>query len=98
MKRVEKRKGKNQKDGGGKGETNKLKREGKNQYKQSREEEGRQSRRYQSQYEQNELKILIPSKEILYQLLQLNFGQVHLKRPHEKSREEKGRESEGWRR
>ena len=41
---------------------------------------------------------LIPSKEILYQLLQLNFGQVHLKRLHEKSREEKGKESEGWRR
>ena len=38
------------------------------------------------------------SKEILYQLLQLNFGQLHLKRLREKSREEKGRESEGWRR
>ena len=37
-------------------------------------------------------------KEILYQLLQLNFGQLHLKRLHEKSREEKGKESEGWRR
>ena len=49
MKRVEKRKGKNQKDGAGKGETNKLKREGKNQYKQSRQEEGRKSMRYQSQ-------------------------------------------------
>ena len=30
-----------------------LKREGKNIYKQSREEEGRKSRRYQSQFEQN---------------------------------------------
>ena len=53
MKRVEKRKGENQKDGEGEGETKELKREGKNIYKQSREEEGRKSRRYQSQYEQN---------------------------------------------
>ena len=43
-------------------------------------------------------KDLIPPKEILYQLLQLNFRQLHLKRLHEKSREEKGKESEGWRR
>ena len=57
MKRVETRKGKNQKDGEGKGKTKKLKRERKSQYKQSREEEGIKSRRYQSQYEQNELKI-----------------------------------------
>ena len=35
MKRVEKRKGKNQKDGEGKGETKELKRRGKNKYKQS---------------------------------------------------------------
>jgi hypothetical protein len=98
MKRVEKRKGKNRKDGEGKGETKKLKREGKNKYKQSGEEEGRKSRRYQSQYEQNELKISCPSQESLYQLLQLNFGQLHLKRLHEKSREEKGKESEGRRR
>ena len=98
MKRVEKRKGKNQKDGECRGETKELKREGKIIYKQSREEEGRKSRRYQSQYEQNELKISCPSQEILYQLLQLNFGQLHLKRLHEKSREEKGKESEGWRR
>ena len=125
MKRVEKRKGKNQKDGEGRGETKELKRRGKNKYKQRREEEGRKSKRYQRQYEQNELKIscpsqeipyqlkeqevaesirteltqdLIPSKEILYQLLQLNFGQLHLKRLHEKSRQEKGKESEGWRR
>ena len=53
MKRVEKRKGKNQKDGEGKGETKELKRRGKIRYKQSREEEGRKSRTYQSQYEQN---------------------------------------------
>ena len=41
---------------------------------------------------------LIPSKEILPQLLQLNFGHLHLKRLHEKSREEKGKESEVRRR
>ena len=40
---------------------------------------------------------LIPSKEILPQLLQLNFGQVHLETLHETSREEKRKESEGWR-
>ena len=51
MKRVEKRKGKNQKDGEGRGETKELKRRGKNKYKQSREEEGRKSRKYQSQYD-----------------------------------------------
>ena len=49
MKKVEKRKGKNQKDGEGKGETRELKREGKNIYKQGRQEEGRKSMRYQSQ-------------------------------------------------
>ena len=49
MKIVEKRKGENQKDGEGKGETRELKREGTNIYKQRREEEGRKSRRYQSQ-------------------------------------------------
>ena len=49
MKRAEKRKGENQKDGEGKGKTKELNREGKNIYKQSREEEGRKSRRYQSQ-------------------------------------------------
>ena len=53
MKRVEKRKGKNQKDGECRGETKELKRRRKNQYKQSREEEGRKSRRYQRQFEQN---------------------------------------------
>ena len=53
MKRVEKRKGKNQKDGEGRGETKELKRRGKDKYKQSREEEGRKSRRYQRQFEQN---------------------------------------------
>jgi hypothetical protein len=52
MKRVEKRTGKNQKDGEGRGENKKLKRRGK-KYKQSREEEGRKSRRYQRQFEQN---------------------------------------------
>jgi len=57
MKRVEKRKGKNQKDGEGRGETKELKREGKIIYKQRREEEGRKSRRYQRQFEQNQLKI-----------------------------------------
>ena len=50
MKRVEKRKGKNQKDGEGTGETKELKGEGKIIYMQRREEEGRKSRRYQSQY------------------------------------------------
>ena len=49
MKRVEKRKGENQKDGEGRGETRELKREGANIYKQGRQEEGRKSRRYQSQ-------------------------------------------------
>ena len=34
-------------------EKKELKRRGKNKYKQSREEEGRKSRKYQSQYEQN---------------------------------------------
>ena len=53
MKRVEKRKGKNQKDGEGTGETKELKGEGKIIYMQSREEEGRKNRRYQSQYEHN---------------------------------------------
>ena len=51
MKRVEKRKGKNQKDG--EGETKELKRRGKNKYKQSREEEGRKRKGYQRQFEQN---------------------------------------------
>ena len=96
MKRVEKRKGKNQKDGEGTGETKELKGEGKIIYMQRREEEGRKSRRYQSQYERNELKISCPSQK-RYQLLHLNFGQLHLKRLHEKSRQEKGKESEGWR-
>ena len=53
MKRVEKRKGKNQKDGEGRGETKELKRRETNKYKQRREEEGRKSRRYQTQFEQN---------------------------------------------
>ena len=49
MKIVEERKGENQKDGEGKGETRELKREGTNIYKQGRQEKGRKSRRYQSQ-------------------------------------------------
>ena len=49
MKRVEKRKGENQKDGEGRGETKELRREGKIIFKQRREEEERKSRRYQSQ-------------------------------------------------
>ena len=49
MKIVEERKGENQKDGEGKGETRELKREGTNIYKQSRQEEGTKSMRYQSQ-------------------------------------------------
>ena len=100
MKRVEKRKGKNQKDGEGRGETKELKRRGKNKYKQSREEEGRKKKgirdnlnRINSRFNSfsrdpipteragsiranmNRINSRFnSSKEILYQLLQLNFG------------------------
>ena len=98
MKIVEKRKGENQKDGEGKGRNKRVEKR-RDEYIQAE-----QARRGKKEHEVSEsirtelTQDLIPCQEILYQLLQLNFGQVHLKRLHEKSREEKGKESEGWRR
>ena len=66
MKRVEKRKGKNQKDGGGRGETKELRRE---DYIQA--EKGRKGKKEQEVSESIRTELtqdLIPSQEIPYQL------------------------------
>ena len=69
MKRVEKRKGKNQKDGEGRGKTKELKREGREDYIQA--EKGRRGKKEQEVSESIRTELtqdLIPSQEILYQL------------------------------
>ena len=67
MKRVEKRKGKNQKDGEGKRRKKELKREGTNIYKQSRRR-GKKEHEVSESIRTELTQDLIPSQEIPYQL------------------------------